>query len=147
MDNTIENDDKFTIGCYVEENFSFSEDKVIEYCEFTGDKNPLHTDREYCKSTRFKKPIVPGMQLATLFPKLISTTIPGPGTVYSEQSLSFISYARIDQPLVARIDVLEKNDDEQYIILKTQIKSINKTIVDGLGKVFLPSLFKKRKGR
>ena len=43
--------------------------------------------------------------------------------------------------------VLEKNDDEQYIILKTQIKSINKTIVDGLGKVFLPSLFKKRKGR
>ena len=32
------------------------------------------------------------------------------------------------------------------IILKTQIKSIDKIIIDGVGKVFLPSLFKKRKG-
>ena len=146
MDNTVENDDKFTIGCYVEEKFSFSEDKVNEYCEFTGDKNPLHTDREYCKSTRFKKPIVPGMQLATLFPKLISSTIPGPGTVYSEQNLRFTGYARIDEPLVARIEVLEVNYEEKYLVLKTQINSIDKTIIDGVGKVFLPSLFKKRKG-
>ena len=146
MDNTIENDDQFTIGCYAEENFSFSEDEVNEYCEFTGDNNPLHTDREYCKRTRFKKPIVPGMQLATLFPKLISTTIPGPGTVYSEQNLCFTSYARIDEPLVARIEVLEINYEEKYLILKTQVKSIDKIIIDGVGKVFLPSLFKKRKG-
>ena len=140
-------DNNIKIGSYTEKEFSFSEADVNEYCELTGDNNPLHTDKEYCKMTRFKTPIVPGMQLATLFSMLISDFIPGPGTVYSKQSLSFISYARIDQPLVARIDVLEKNDDEQYIILKTQIKSINKTIVDGLGKVFLPSLFKKRKGR
>jgi acyl dehydratase len=140
-------DNNVKVGSYAEKEFSFSEADVNEYCELTGDNNPLHTDKEYCKMTRFKTPIVPGMQLATLFSMLISDFIPGPGTVYSKQSLSFISYARIDQPLVARIDVLEKNDDEQYIILKTQIKSINKTIVDGLGKVFLPSLFKKRKGR
>ena len=140
-------DNNVKVGSYAEKEFSFSEADVNEYCELTGDNNPLHTDKEYCKMTRFKTPIVPGMQLATLFSMLISDFIPGPGTVYSKQSLSFISYARNDQPLVARIEVLEKNDDEQYIILKTQIKSMNKTIVDGLGKVFLPSLFKKRKGR
>ena len=69
-------DNNVKVGSYAEKKFSFSEADVNEYCELTGDNNPLHTDKEYCKMTRFKTPIVSGMQLATLFSMLISDFIP-----------------------------------------------------------------------
>ena len=37
---------------------------VAEFIDSIGDHNPIHQDHEYAASTRFEKPIVPGMWTA-----------------------------------------------------------------------------------
>ena len=50
-----------------------------------GDHNPIHQDHEYAASTRFEKPIVPGMWTAALISTVLGTKLPGPGCIYVGQ--------------------------------------------------------------
>ena len=58
---------------------------VAEFIDSIGDHNPIHRDYEYAASTRFEKPIVPGMWTAALISAVLGTRLPGPGCVYVGQ--------------------------------------------------------------
>ena len=46
---------KYSVGQCFKKQFSMSEEKVNKFANITGDKNPVHIDEEYAKSTIFKK--------------------------------------------------------------------------------------------
>ncbi len=50
----------------------FSNETVADFCRVTGDKNPLHHDEEFARGTRFGRPIVPGLLVASLFTDIAS---------------------------------------------------------------------------
>ena len=52
---------KLKIGDSQTEEFIISQTQVNQFAELTGDKNPLHTNKNYALKTRFKKPIVHGL--------------------------------------------------------------------------------------
>lgn len=92
---------------------AFSEADVSAFSEITGDKNPLHLDEDYAKTTIFKTRIVHGMLVSSLFSTIFGTIYPGLGTIYLFQSQKFIKPVYLNETVAAHITVkelvLEKN--------------------------------------
>src|ERR1700757_5476922 len=55
----------------------------------SGDVNPAHVDEEYARSDIFHALVAHGMWGAALISTLLGTRLPGPGTIYLEQTLGF----------------------------------------------------------
>ena len=49
------------VGYRAEKFRTFTEEDVKEFAEVSGDHNPLHSDMDYAKTTRFGQPIVHGV--------------------------------------------------------------------------------------
>lgn len=45
---------------------TFTDGDVALFCGVTGDFNPHHQDAEFCASTRFGRPIIPGLLTASM---------------------------------------------------------------------------------
>ncbi|MBI2474102.1 MAG: enoyl-CoA hydratase, partial [Candidatus Taylorbacteria bacterium] len=55
----------------------WSEKDVDDFAHLSGNYNPLHTNEDYAKSTKFKKRIIYGMQEAISFSTLVGMYLPG----------------------------------------------------------------------
>ena len=55
----------------------------------SGDINPAHVDPEYAKSSMFHEVIAHGMWGGALISTVLGTQLPGPGTIYIDQTLHF----------------------------------------------------------
>ncbi|RDY12179.1 (R)-specific enoyl-CoA hydratase, partial [Mucuna pruriens] len=51
----------------------FTEEDVLQYSKVSCDFNPLHTDSAAAKEVGFEGPLVHGMLVASLFPRIISS--------------------------------------------------------------------------
>lgn len=51
----------------------FSELEVENYSKLTLDFNPLHFDSKFAKDAGFSHPLVPGMLVASVFPRIIAS--------------------------------------------------------------------------
>lgn len=71
----------------------------------SGDFNPQHLDLDFAASTRFHGVIAHGMWGAALISAVLGTRLPGPGTVYLSQTLSFLAPVRIGDTLAVRVKV------------------------------------------
>ena len=64
--------------------------KDIEvFAIMSGDVNPAHVDEAFAKSDMFHKVVAHGMWGASLISTVLGTELPGPGTIYVDQSLHF----------------------------------------------------------
>ena len=48
---------KLKVGDNYSENFVITQDMVNRFAELSGDKNPLHLDKDFAAKTRFKRPM------------------------------------------------------------------------------------------
>ena len=101
--------------------FSFTQEEVQMFADVTGDKNPVHTDKDYAAKTMFKRPIMHGMLGASLFSKVFGTIFPGEGTIYLKQSLTFLKPMFVDTPYEAIFTVKDIIKDKNRAIIETQI--------------------------
>jgi acyl dehydratase len=53
---------------------------VERYAKITGDRNPLHVDEEFARSTKFGRLVAQGGIAAGLFDALVAMELPGPGS-------------------------------------------------------------------
>ena len=67
----------------------FTENDVKQFAEVSTDKNPIHLDENYAQNTIFKQRIVHGMLVGSLFSGILGCDLPGEGTIYLGQTLSF----------------------------------------------------------
>ena len=92
---------------------------VAEFIDSIGDHNPIHQDHEYAASTRFEKPIVPGMWTAALISAVLGTRLPGPGCIYVGQQIKFTRPVYFGDRITARVEVVERLEDRNRVKLKT----------------------------
>lgn len=92
---------------------------VAEFIDSIGDRNPIHQDHEYAASTRFEKPIVPGMWTAALISAVLGTKLPGPGCIYVSQQIAFTRPVHFGDRITARVEVVERLPDRNRVRLKT----------------------------
>ncbi len=97
----------------------FSEKEVEFYGRISNDTNPIHLDKEYAKSTFFKKRIVHGILVGSLFGGLLGSELPGTGTIHLGQSLNFKKPVYIDEEIKAVIEVINVRKDKPIVTFKT----------------------------
>ncbi len=87
---------------------TISETDVYSFAGITGDFNPLHINEQHAQTTRFKKRIAHGMLSGSLFSTIFGTHLPGEGSIYLEQNLSFKSPVFFGDTITATATVKEK---------------------------------------
>ncbi len=116
-----------------------SESDIYTYAGITGDMNPAHIDEEYAKDTVFQGRVAHGMLIAGFISTVIGMKLPGPGTIYREQSLSFHNPVRIGDTITARVEIVEIDEKGKSAKLQTTCSNHKGVVViDGYATVFLP---------
>lgn len=96
-----------------------TETDVYLYAGITGDLNPAHLNEAYAKGTFFKTRIAHGMLTAGFISSILGMQLPGPGTIYMRQSLSFLAPVRFGDTITARAEVVEVIAEKNRVRLKT----------------------------
>jgi len=129
---------RIEIGKIISKRKIFSYEEVLNFIKISGDNNPIHHDKEYAKTTLFKKPICHGILVASIFSNLLGTTFTG--SIYMNQSLSFLAPVFIEEEVEGFIEIKELDKVKKYLYLKTYVKKINdnnKLAIDGEAKIKL----------
>jgi len=98
---------------------AFSEEEVFEFANISTDRNPLHLDTEFGEASIFGQRIVHGMLVASLFSGLIGMTLPGEGSVYLGQSLTFKAPVAIDEKVTASVEIINIREDKPIVTIRT----------------------------
>jgi 3-hydroxybutyryl-CoA dehydratase len=131
--------DKISLGDTAEFSKTVSETDVYLYAGIVGDFNPAHLNEAYAQKTFFKTRIAHGMLTAGFISTILGTQLPGPGTIYMKQSLSFLAPVRFGDTITARAEVVEIIAEKNRIRLKTTCTSQDGTVVlDGEAVVSPP---------
>jgi len=118
---------------------TISESDVYLYAGITGDFNPAHVNKVYAENTFFQSRIAHGLLAAGLISTVIGTKLPGPGTIYIEQDLSFTAPVYIGDTISAHVRVLEVSVPENRVALETICKNQNgKVVIEGKALVAPP---------
>ena len=100
---------------------TFTQEDVEGFSRLSGDTNPVHLDEDYARQTRFGGRIIHGMLVASLISSVLGTKLPGPGSVYLSQQLSFRAPAKVGETLTARARVTEWDGTKGRILLATEV--------------------------
>lgn len=118
---------------------------VLYFARSVGDHNPLHFDKKYAAKSPFGEPIVHGMWSGSLFSAIFGHKLPGKGSVYRKQNLSFEGPARIGDVLTARVTITELDPKSLRIKFLTQVfNQDGKLVVDGDAVVYPAEKFEKK---
>ncbi len=129
---------ELTVGMTASYRHVVTDADVQAFANVSGDRNPLHLDEDFARTTRFKHRIAHGMLSASFFSTVLANTLPGPGTIYLSQSLFFRAPVRIGDAVEARVTVAEILGDKGRVLLKT-VASVGETVVvDGEAMVLVP---------
>lgn len=130
---------KISLGDAAEFSKTVSETDVYLYAGIIGDFNPAHLNEAYAQKTFFKTRIAHGMLTAGFISTILGTQLPGPGTIYMKQSLSFLAPVRFGDTITARAEVVEIIAEKNRIRLKTTCTNQDGTVVlDGEAVVSPP---------
>jgi 3-hydroxybutyryl-CoA dehydratase len=117
-----------------------TEEDIVLFARTSGDVNPVHLNDEYAKTTQFKNRIAHGMWSAGIISAALATVMPGPGTVYLGQSLSFRRPVMINDELTVNLKVLEKMEKKNFATIEcVVVNQDGKTVVQGEAQVMVPS--------
>src|SRR5574341_563830 len=82
------------------------------YAELTGDYNPLHFDDAFAAGTRFGRRVAQGGVTAGMLNALVAMELPGPGTVFMSQQLTYRAPAFVGDTLTATVEVIGLKPDK-----------------------------------
>ena len=133
--------DELEVGTRGSYSKTLCERDIVLYAETSGDTNPLHFDEDYASKTMFKGRIAHGLWSAGLISICIGTVMPGPGSIYIGQELTFKLPVKVGDTLTATVTVKEKNDKRKSVVIDCQVRNQDsKLVVCGDAKVIPPSL-------
>jgi acyl dehydratase len=110
------------------------------FTEMTGDRNPLHYDRDFAVRSRFGEIIVQGGVTTGLLNAVVATDLPGPGSVFLHVDWSFKAPVRPQDEITAEVEVIEARQDKPITRLRTTITRHDGVVVlDGTVLVWTDS--------
>ena len=125
-------DDKLKIGDRASIIKRFVNEDILIFSELSQDKNPIHLDAKFASKTNFGRKIVHGMLIASLFSGLLGEKLPGKGTIYLGQTITFIKPVFINEEVTASVEIKYIRKDKPIYTLKTICETkLNGIVVDG----------------
>lgn len=143
MESTAAPRSNFTVGEEASYSKTLTAEDVELFSRLSGDTNPVHLDENYARQTRFGGRIVHGMLVASLISTVLGTILPGAGSIYLSQQLSFRAPARIGERLTAKVRVIDWDGAKGRIVLATEVlKDDGTQVITGEAKLVLASFLK-----
>jgi len=128
------------IGQSAEYRKTVSEQDIVLFAILSGDANPVHLDAEYARGTIFGERIAHGMFTGSLVSAALAMTLPGPGSIYLGQSLKFRRPVKINDTITVRLEVTEKRDSKNIVVLDCKVTNQNQeTVATGTAEVIAPN--------
>ena len=119
------------VGMKATTSMEITGEKIDTFAELTGDKNPIHVDEEFAKTTMFGQRIAHGALSASLISAVLGNDLPGPGAVFVELNLRFRRPAFIGDKVVAVAEVAEINERNGRVKMKCYCEVNGKQICRG----------------
>ncbi len=130
---------QLTLGQKATLSKTFNEADILAFADASGDHNPVHLDEAYAQTTRFGKRIAHGMLVSGLISAVLGTQLPGPGTIYLGQELSFKAPVFIADTITAEVEVATVREGKPLATLKTNCYNQEGTLViEGKATVLFP---------
>ena len=120
---------ELTVGQKASFTKTISETDVYLFAGISGDINPAHLNENYAKDTFFKGRIAHGMLSASLISAVIGVQLPGPGSIYSSQTLNFLAPVRFGDTITATAEIKEIFTEKNRVTLKTYCTNQDGTVV------------------
>lgn len=118
---------------------TLTEDELVLFAAVSGDVNPVHLDSEFAAESMFKERIAHGMWSGSLISAALATVMPGPGTIYLEQSLSFKRPVKLTDTLTVKLTVLKKEPKNRVVFDCDVRNQKDEKVVVGEAKVIAPT--------
>jgi phosphate acetyltransferase len=132
--------DEIKPGDHAEITRTLRKDDIELFAVLSGDVNPAHVDEDYAKSDPFHKVIAHGMWGGALISAVLGTELPGPGTIYVEQSLKFRKPVGIGDTVTVQVRVREKHMPGHRVTLDCVcLNQAGEIVVEGIATVIAPT--------
>jgi 3-hydroxybutyryl-CoA dehydratase len=102
---------------------------IQAFAAASGDENPVHTDAAYAATTRFGRPIAHGMLSASLVSAVLGNDLPGPGSIYLGQTLSFKAPVYAGDTITGRVECVKFREDKSIATFRTTVTNQDGVLV------------------
>jgi 3-hydroxybutyryl-CoA dehydratase len=126
------------VGQKAEYSKTVEERHIQLFAEMSGDRNPVHLDQEFAAKTMFKDRIAHGMFSGALISAAVACELPGPGTIYLGQKMSFQKPVKIGDTLTVRLEILEKLPKFKVRIATNVFNQNGEMVVEGEAEILAP---------
>lgn len=135
---------KLNVGATAEITKTIAESDIDAFAEVTGDRNPVHLDEEFAKTTRFGRRIAHGMLTASLISSVLANQLPGEGSVYLGQTLQFVAPVFPGDEITARVTVTDVRENRPIVKLETVcVNQRGDTVIRGEATVLVSEVLHK----
>lgn len=110
---------------------TITEADIVLFAGASGDNNAVHLNEEFAQTTPFKGRIAHGMLTASVISAAIAGRLPGPGTIYLNQSLRFLAPVYPGETVHATVTVKELISEKRRVLLSTVCTVKGKVVIDG----------------
>ncbi|AUJ63909.1 enoyl-CoA hydratase (plasmid) [Aestuarium zhoushanense] len=132
--------DEIEIGDSAELTRKLKTDDIELFAVMSGDVNPAHVDEEYARSDMFHEVIAHGMWGGALISAVLGTELPGPGTIYLNQNLSFRRPVGLGDTVTVRVTVASKDAETKRLKLDCLcVNQDGETAITGQAEVIAPT--------
>lgn len=132
--------DDIRIGQKASYEKTLTEKDVLLFAAISGDVNPIHLDEEFAAGTLFKQRIGHGMWTGAAISAALALKLPGPGTIYLGQTLSFRAPVMLGDTVTVELEVTDKRDDKNTVTLACTATNQNgKVVATGEAQVMAPT--------
>ena len=104
-------------------------DDIELFTQISGDRNPIHYDKELAKSTKFGGIVVQGGVTSAILNAVVAEDLPGPGSVFLQVNWSFKAPVKPGDTITGKVKVTKVRDDKPITELDTQVSLSNGTVV------------------
>ncbi len=132
--------DELIIGQSAQLQREVKQTDIEAFAAISGDTNPAHINPAFAQQTPFHGVVAHGMWEGSLISALLGTQLPGPGTIYLQQNLTFKRPARIGDQLTAKVTVKSKDAAKHQVWLDCTITNQQgQLLVSGEALVIVPT--------
>ena len=119
---------------------TLTERDIELFATMSGDINPAHVDPDFARSDMFHKVIAHGMWGGALISTVLGTELPGPGTIYLDQSLRFLGPIGLGDVVTVTVTAREKDPAHHRITFACRcVNQDGKVVIDGTALVIAPT--------
>ena len=129
--------DDLTVGNTEQITRVVTPDDLYIFAHVSGNLNPVNLPGSAGDGPDDVAHPAPAMWLGSLFSAVLGNLLPGPGTLYRAQSLTFFGRAHVGETLTVRVTVTEKRPP-QTVVLQTHLLRGGDLIVEGFATVLAP---------